>query len=596
MNNCKSISCHIFLSLVFIISAVLFNANIPSHEKFIQFNHSYAKIRDDYTRLDIERGSDLVRKSREALQMSIFTYFMAQKKFSEVRILGAHPDSNEYRIAEDYYRYALNGMKMARDDWENNLKSTPVFTYTKDHVTNNRARAKNYDLNSLLLFSGRGYSGERGIDFQMDIYEDSDPIYLPIPTQKKLTQEIINNLNLGFQFNDLPPKLMKSINDRENNRKQNRLGNKDRQVKNNFKSISSLGNLNFGNNKFGSELFNLEKTIGNYKDDDYLVSADNYLEDKSPTNQFGTPDFKKSKEFLDTKSKNNHIILSKSLKTNETLMELNKDQHFKCQRSKGVLEREPEIPTDVSIQIEKKLGGPLKFIDLSLKDLSKDVNLKNIFMQYIRATLRCIKLYESKSTFEELFHCSKNQLDLSFKLLQRLTELNINYTYHKNDSSYIMKKFNIKNINRPQRFKRIEESEKFFNYLVSNGIFNSNNTSNTADKFNNTITDFHIDFNDGPDSETDSEYTPTLDDTPSYLERYMDRYGFTKDEYLANQRLAKAVNYLAALEAEFIQLTENNQRVEHNKIYNYKMLTDFIRFEILNWRAQRPLFNETEKN
>ncbi|CUV07100.1 unnamed protein product [Cryptosporidium hominis] len=599
MNSYKHIFCHILPLLLFIILAIPFNSNVPSHGKSIQYKHSFAKIRDDYTRLDIERGSDLVRKSREALQVSIFTYFMAQKKLAEMRILGAHPNSNEYRIAEDYYRYALNSMKMAKDDWENNLKSAPIFTYRKDHITNYKTRgANNYDLNSLFLLTGRDYSGERGIDFQIDTYEDSEPVYLPIPTQKKLNKEIINNLNLGFKFSDLPFKLTKSINDRENNKKQNRLGNKGRQIKNSYKNIPALENLSY-NNKLSSEFFSFEKLIGNNKDDDSLRSVDKYIDDISPTNQFSTPDFIKSKEFLDIKSANNQNLMSKSLKSYEMPIKQNKDENLKRRRSRGVLDREPEIPTDVSIQIERKLGGPLKFIDLSLKDLNKDIDLKIIFMQYIKSTLRCIQLYESKSVFEELFHCSKNQLDLSFKLLQKLADLKINYNYHKNDSTYIKKKFNINYVDWPESTDKTEENEEFFNHLVSCGIFHSNttNTTNTSNTTNNNIIDNRIKyFNDRPDPEIYSEDISTFDYKPGYLDRFMDRYGFTEDEYIANKRLTRAVNHLAALEAEFINRTENNERVEHNKIYDYKMLTDFIPIEILNWRARRPLFNETEKN
>lgn len=595
MNSYKYIFCHILPLLLFIILAILFNSNVPSHGKSIQYKHSFAKIRDDYTRLDIERGSELVRKSREALQVSIFTYFMAQKKLSEMRILGAHPNSSEYRIAEDYYRYALNSMKMAKDDWENNLKSAPIFTYRKDHITNYKTRgANNYDLNSLFLITGRDYSGDRGIDFQIDTYEDSEPIYLPIPTQKKLNKDIINNLNLGFEFSDLPFKLTKSINDRENNRKQNRLGNKGRQIKNSYKNIPALEKLSY-NNKLSGEFFSFEKLIGNHKDDGSLLSVDKYIDDTSPTNQFSTPDFIKSKEFLDIKSMNNQNLMSKSLKSNEMPIKQNKDENLKRRRSRGVLDREPEIPTDVSIQIERKLGGPLKFIDLSLKDLNKDIDLKIIFMQYIKSTLRCIQLYESKSVFEELFHCSKNQLDLSFKLLQKLADLKINYDYHKNDSTYIKKKFNINYVDWPESTDKTEENEEFFNHLVSCGIFHSNttNTTNTSNTTNNNIIDNRIKhFNDKPDSED----TSTFDYKPGYLDRFMDRYGFTEDEYIANKRLTRAVNHLAALEAEFINRTENNERVEHNKIYDYKMLIDFIPIEILNWRARKPLFNETEKN
>ncbi|TRY50487.1 Uncharacterized protein CTYZ_00000716 [Cryptosporidium tyzzeri] len=599
MNSYKHIFCHILPLLLFIILAIPFNSNVPSHDKSIQYRHSFAKIRDDYTRLDVERGSDLVRKSREALQVSIFTYFMAQRKLSEMRILGAHPNSIEYRIAEDYYRYALNSMKMAKDNWENNLKSAPIFTYRKEHITNYKTRgANNYDLNSLFLLTGRDYSGDRGIDFQIDTYEDSEPIYLPIPTQKKLNKEIINNLNLGFEFSDLPFKLTKSINDRENNRKQNRLGNKGRQIKNSYKNIPALEKLSY-NNKLSGEFFSFEKLIGNHKDDDSLLSVDKYIDDTSPTNQFSTPDFIKSKEFLDIKSMNNQNLMSKSLKSNEMSIKQNKDENLKRRRSRGVLDREPEIPTDVSIQIERKLGGPLKFIDLSLKDLNKDMDLETIFMQYIKSTLRCIQLYESKSVFEELFHCSKNQLDLSFKLLQKLADLKINYNYHKNDSTYIKKKFNINYVDWPESTDKTEESEEFFNHLVSCGIFHSNttNTTNTSNTTNNNIIDNRIKyFNDKPDSEIYSEDTSTFDYKPGYLDRFMDRYGFTEDEYIANKRLTRAVNRLAALEAEFINRTENNERVEHNKIYDYKMLTDFIPIEILNWRARKPLFNETEKN
>ncbi|KAK9171374.1 hypothetical protein CmeUKMEL1_10750 [Cryptosporidium meleagridis] len=599
MNSNKHIFCHIIPLLLYIILAIPLKSNAPIHNVSIQYKHSFAKIRDDYTRLDIERGSDLVRKSREALQVSIFTYFMAQKKLSEMRILGVHPNSNEYRIAEDYYRYALNSMKMAKDDWENNLKSAPIFTYRKDHITNYKTRgANNYDLNSLFLLTGRDYSGERGIDFQVDTYEDSEPIYLPIPTQKKLNKEIINNLNLGFEFSDLPLKLTKTINDRENNRKQNRFGNKGRQLKNSYKNIPTLENLSY-NNKLNGDFFSFEKLIGNRKDDDSLRSIDKYIDDNSPTNQFSTPDFIKSKEFLDIKSINNQNLMSKSFKSNEMLIKQNKDENLKRRRSRGVLDREPEIPTDVAIQIERKLGGPLKFIDISLKDLNKDKDLKIIFMQYIKSTLRCIQLYEFKPAFEELFHCSKNQLDLSFKLLQKLADLKINYKYHKNDPTYIKKKFNINYVDWSEGADKTEEYDKFFNHLVSCGIFRSNttNTTNTSNTANNTSTDIRIEqFNDGPDTKINFENAFEFNYIPVYLDRFMDRYGFTEEEYIADKRLANAVNHLAALEAEFINRTENNERVEHSEIYNYKMLTDFIPTEIFKWRAQRPIFNETEKN
>ncbi|OII73993.1 uncharacterized protein cubi_02795 [Cryptosporidium ubiquitum] len=609
MNKHKRIFFHKSVLLVCLILIIPFNLNTPTQEMFLQYEYSFSNIRDNYTRIEVVRGSESVRKMREALQMSIFTYFIAQKRLSDIRVSGFGLDSNEYLFAEEYYRRALNNLKIAKDNWENSIKTSPIFSCSNEHIGGNGSRGINYDLNSLFLLP-RGYSGDRGVDFQMDIYEDVDPSYLPPPPQKKLNKDIINNLNLGFKFENLPAKLSKSINDRENSKKQNRFGNRGSQIKNIPKSIPTLKNFSFNTNKYSDDFYSIDKIMGNPEHDYSSGKTDELLNDISPSIKFGNFDFQNSKDLLNSKDPLNSKellnlklekkpnLLNKSLKTNDTLKKPNKNEKSKIERSRGVLEREPEIPTDIAVQIEKKLGGPLKFIDVSLKDLSKNKNCKNLFMQYIRVTLTCIQLYESKSSFEELFQCSKKQIDLNFRLLQKLKKLNINYTFHNNDVSYIKNKYKIKSIKKPANFRKVKENEEFFNLLVSNGIFNSNNSSNTTDiSTKNMLVDDQLkNFDDKLNFEIVSESFHEPKCVPSYLESYMKRYGFTKNEYFTNPTLSKAVNYLAALEAEFIHLTENNQRVEHDKLYTYKMLTDLIPREIINQRAQKPLCDKEEKN
>ncbi|KAJ1606999.1 signal peptide-containing protein [Cryptosporidium canis] len=597
MSSQKRNSLRVVQILICLALVLDFHLNLGEHERPAQHGYSLTEIRDSYTRITMERGSDLIKKSKDALQMAIFSYLVAQKKLSDVRSLGFHPNSAKYRNANDNFRYALDSLRMARNNWENRIKMAPIFSYKKEYVSRNKARQgfNSHDLNSLFPSARKSYSGDRGIDFQMDSHEETEPIYAPPQPQKKLTKNMINNLNLGFKFEDLPNKLARAINERENIKGQTRLGRRGRPYKSAQKDIPMFGNLNF--NSKHRELLNMDRFLVNSRLNTSLNGANKLLDDKLPGGvKLGTSVGLKARRVMNGKS-GSKPDLSKSAQANAAPKKSTGGERSRPKRSKGALDRDPEIPIDVAIQVEKKLGGPMNYIDLSVADLSKDARLSRLYNEYIQATLRCAQLYDSKPLFEEVFLCSRKQIDLSFKLLQMLQELNIEYTFQKNDILHMMSKFKIESIKQPEPIDRTEESEEFFRLLVNKGIFNSNNSSDSSAPNYNILADTHLaNFDDRPDLPAASESNGTSSDIPDYLERYMDRFGFTPNEYLSNSRLATGIQNLAALETEMVAAAKNKQRIDAHKLFNYKVLTELIPLEILSRRAQMPIFNETEQS
>lgn len=587
MNNQRNSFCNVLNLSICLILVIAFYLDLLEQEVSLQDEYSLTEIRDDYMRIIVERGSERTKNSMEALQMAIFTYLMAQRKLSDVRVSGLDPDSSEYKDAEEEFKYALDCLRMARVNWESRINTIPIFSSKKEHITKHGARRSfhDFDFNSIFSGTGKGYTGDKGVDFQMDIYEDTEPIYNPPQNRKKLDKTTINKMNLGFQFNDLPAKLVKSINDR-NEKKQAKIGSKGRQIRGDSKDIFRHGNSNI-NARQNKDLLSIEKLLNSKRPTDHTNIIDNLLEGIAPKGvKLGGPGYQKQKDTLDLKIKNNLDMFKKHAQTGTVRFKKpEQDERHKPERSRGVLSIEPEIPSDVANQIEKKLGGPMNYIDVSTSDLSKDNQLNRLYTDYIQATLRCIQLYESNSVFEEIFPCTRKQVDLSFNLLQKLRCNKTSFTFKKYDVLEIMSKFNIKSIKQPKHVEKNKEIEEFLELLINNKIFSPNPLAGNTTKPDNSSLSISNAF---PHNERTYRYIP------SYLYIYMDKYRFTSEEYYSNPKLIMMIEYLASLEAEFAASGNWRQKGEYNKFYIHKMLSDMVMAELINIRTKSSMFNETK--
>ncbi|KAF7455689.1 hypothetical protein HWI79_3767 [Cryptosporidium felis] len=582
----------VFLS-GFLILVILSFAGIQDEgEAQTRFTFSLTEIRDKYTRLTVEKGSELINTSKEVLQMSIFSYLMAQRKLSDLRAAGYSVNSRKYNAALFYFDNALNNMKIAKSNWELQAGMAPSFSYSLENKPTSSiiSRLNKLNIDSILPSLNKNYDGRRGIDFPVETPPELDPIYSK-PTQcKKLNKEIIDNLNLGFKFADLPPKLIKTINEREAKNKQTRFNTRKDKNRIRSKPIPPFGNLNINPRSFDPEsnFPEFQQMYGRHiSPDSNINSILGEIGQKlktTPQKQFNNRTKINLTRKLDLLSKNRVFFEKNYLKNLEK-------KKPKLKRSKGALEKGPDLPSEVASQIEEKLGGPLKYIDIDAANLSENKSLKKIYMDYINSTLVCLKLYKSKPIFEDLFKCSKKQLELSIQVLEIVKRLKINYSYQKNDVSQIMKKFGIKYIKYPETPDYTTESQEFLNLLIENNIFNHKNQTKsepTSDKIDPQLLMFSREPK--PIATIISERAKYI---PSYLNKYMERFKFTKEEYSTDLMLSNIIDMLALIESNIVNTTGRNIPINYNEIYDYKMLIDSIPAELCRIRTRKTKFSET---
>ncbi|KAH8739796.1 hypothetical protein FG386_003711 [Cryptosporidium ryanae] len=618
---------------------------------------SFSQIQEEYVRINVSRGIEQAKILKEMLQVAIFNYLLSQKRFSGMKLLGLE-DSKEFDDAIFDLEEAAEILKTAKNKWDNIKSATAGFTYRNENKVSRdiKFRLGNSHLDGSLCSSGfRGYKGDRGIDFQGKILEDFGQVCSQPSPKKKLDREVIEKLDLGFDYNDLPQKYIKMLEDRKVSKRMNKLKFKGGSFLDG--RITEFQQMHFSDSKLPADLSGdgrlqrriVMKSGGIGKDKkledqkrEFIPSKGNSLVDslESVLESLGKSDIsdimkgiKKpnigKNESTEHKIKalkqtiNNKLGIKGQTKIQNAKQKQNLKDFKQQKRSKGVLKEEPMFPSDVAIEVESHIGGPLKHILVKESTLKANKELSEHYERYLTVLLRCLKLYEEEVSFEELFMCSRKQSSLMFALIQILDDLNVDYTFEVNDINNISAK--LKSINGDKEHDEdkneleleeedIEEGEQILDFLISKNIFSGKPTNkackttlikrirkkdrnNLTNSVNNStevsgVSKMNLGSEKPCENETEQEQPQddgSKKEASEHLKFVMNRLGFTLEEYNLCDRVSRFVDELIAREIHFLHFYEKGDRPEPHLIYEYKIVLEKILLEITLCRIKNQI-------
>ncbi|KAK6588307.1 hypothetical protein RS030_6866 [Cryptosporidium xiaoi] len=609
---------------------------------------SFSQIQEGYMRINVSRRIELERTLKELLQIAIFNYLLAQNKFSDMKLLGLDDDSKEFDDAILDLEEAVETLRTAKNKWDNIKSTTAGFTYRNENriPRDTRLRWGDVYLDGLLDSNRfRGYNGDRGIDFQGSNFEDLGQVYAQPEPKKKLDKDIIEKLDLGFDYKDLPQKYVRMLEDRKNTKKMNKLKLKGGDFLES--RTTRFQHLDFLDDSFSSDFNRNEKLtrrtavksgvidrekktreqnkeLNSSKGNSLIDSLERIIESlgkKEISDIVEGIKMKQAERYENsaykTKDLGNEVGSKLGGKgkmgiQNKKQNKASKDSKLQ-KRSRGILSREPMYPTDVALEIEKHIGGPLKYILVKESILKTNKHLSELYERYLTAVLRCLRLYEEEASFEELFICSKKQSTLMFALIQILSESNIDYTFEDNDINNISIKIKSLNDynerasnNEESKLEgaKIDESEKILDFLIEKNIFSSkpvtkgkkltlmkgirekggNYTNNIDKNLTKTITNLDMVLkkesgeDDAVSDQTKAEKTEELSEHVRFI---MSRLGFTPEEYNSCKRLSKLVQELVIRETNFFHLYKEGKRPKPHLVYEYKTVLERAFLEVM---------------